>query len=192
MESWRQGLIVAALALLVLRHEAYGQGAPVEGRKPTQEMAEEEVLQSLVSTNRSTRLAAAVELDDQRRRLVQKLMAILDGTNSDKVKVAAVIVLGEYRASEAAPLLAQHWEWDEVTRGGFMNARISQEELEELGFPVTEALKKIGAPAIRALLDRIMNTEDTSTAARCISVCQSIEGPEGDAIAPAGASGKRK
>ena len=79
---------------------------------------ENDLLESLVSTNRAKRINAAVELDDRRMQLVQKLIAILNSTNAANVKVDAVIVLGEYRAPEVVPLLVEHFEWDEAARGG--------------------------------------------------------------------------
>ena len=39
-------------------------------------------------------------------------MAILDSTNSDEVKMDAVVVLGEYRAVEAIPFLMDHLDWE--------------------------------------------------------------------------------
>ena len=109
---------------------------------------------------------------------MHKLMAILDSNNSDKAKVDAAIVLGEYRATEAVPVLLRHLELDEVSRGGFFNGRIREEELEEKSAPVTIALEKIGMPAIPALLNKITQTDDAKIAEKCVSICQTIEGQE--------------
>ena len=73
-----------------------------------EDVTQTNLMESLVSTNSHARLSAAEELDAQRRRLVGKLMAILDSTNSDEVKMDAVVVLGEYRAVEAIPFLMDH------------------------------------------------------------------------------------
>jgi HEAT repeat protein len=185
MQSWRQALTPAVvlmimMLLLLLPHGTYAQGMPAGGLVSTREIPDQKALESLVSTNRGIRMAAAAELDKARRQLVRELMAILGGTNSDRVKVAAAIVLGEYRASEAVPILVRHLEWDQAApreAGGVMRHE-TKEELEETGWPVTQALVKIGMPAIPALLDRVTNTEDAGTTARCIWICQLIEGPE--------------
>lgn len=138
----------------------------------------EAALNSLVSMDRDARRNAAVELDEKRREMVQKLIAIINSTNSAKVKVHAVIVLGEYRAPEAVPVLVQHLEWDDAARGGFYNGLIREEEIEEKCCPVSMALEKIGMPAIPALLDRIVGTDDAKIIEKCVSICRTIEGRE--------------
>lgn len=134
-------------------------------------------IDAIISTNRDTRLRAATELDDQRRQLVKKLIVILNSTNADSVKLEAVVVLGEYRAVEAIPILVQHFEWDDAApRVGFNSLWI--EERDELGYPVDNALVNIGMPAIPALLDKIMETDDVKIAGKCVTICQYIEGLE--------------
>lgn len=143
----------------------------------------------LISTNADERFDAAVSLDrqqrslpeEERKQLVQKLMDILDSTNSDEVKVYAVVVLGEYRASEAVPDLVHHLEWDE--KGAFGSGGPSLwapgvREEEELTCPVSSALMNIGLPAIPALLNRITETDDSTTMDRYLRLCRAIEGAE--------------
>jgi len=110
--------------------------------------------------------------------LVQKLIAILDGTNSPKVKVDAVIVLGEYRAQEAVPVLLQHFEWDDAARGGIFNGITPREEITEKGGAVTMALIQIGTPAISAILKKMAEVDDIKTIRKCAFICNRIEGPE--------------
>lgn len=177
MKPRRLTLISAALTLMLALHEAYSQGPP-EGQIPMQDVSRDKILESLISTNRDVRLSAAVELDKQRTQLLTRLTAMLDSTNSDQVKVDAAIVLGEYRASEAVPVLVQHLEWDEVSHGGFFNGLIRREEFEEKTSPVSSALQKIGMPAVPALLERIAETDATNITIKCITICQNIEGWE--------------
>jgi HEAT repeat protein len=66
------------------------------------------LMETLVSTNSYSRLSAVKELGAQRGQMIKDLMAILNSTNSDEVKMDAVVVLGEYRAVEAIPFLMDH------------------------------------------------------------------------------------
>lgn len=148
-------------------------------------MTEAKAMQWLISPNNSERFDAAVALDrkreglsdDQRRQLIGKLMAILSSTNSDEAKVYAVVVLGEYQASEAVPMLVRHFEWDEkdtYNGGSDYRKRVAR----DLVRPVTHALFNIGHPAVPALLNRIQETMDSNAMERCVRICRAIEGPE--------------
>jgi len=159
---------------------AYTQDMPV-GQTLIEDIPQKnqaQTLESLVSTNRNVRLDVAVKLDKQRSQLVQKLMVIIDGTNSVKVKLDAVVVLGQYRASEAVPLLVRHLEWDDAgSHGEPMRPTMTEEDWAEIT-PVTFALEKIGIPAIPELLDKIAQTDDTNITTKCVSIFQAIEGKE--------------
>jgi len=165
-------------------------------------MSLDNALELLVSTNSSERFDAAQALnmgrsgfgeeegswfwgegrspfgEEERSRLVKGLMAILNSTNSDEVKAYAVVVLGEFRAAEAAPLLVRHFEWDEIIANSADSA-IPRREAETLrwSYPVSYALLQIGLPAIPALLNRIQETEGTNTTDKCVRLCRAIEGP---------------
>lgn len=160
-----------SLAAVVLSLEpAYCQDAPPPRGVNTA------LVDSLTSTNREVRRDAAVNLDRERMQLVEELVAILNGTNSAKVKVDAAIVLGEYRAPEAVPTLVQHLDWDDAARGGYFNGLVHREEVEEKTAPVTAALKKIGQPAIPALLTKIVGTDEAHIAEKCLKIIRDIEG----------------
>ena len=163
---------------LTLPKIAYAQALAPEHSLAGGTLKEDNSLKNLVSTKRDLRIKAAVEIDEKRKQLINNLIGILNGTNSDKVKVDAVIVLGEYRASEAVTLLAGHLELDEATRGGFFNGIIRREEVEEKTSPVSIALEKIGMPAVPVLLEKIIQTDDAKITAKCASICQAIEGAE--------------
>lgn len=135
-------------------------------------------MESLVSTNREERRRAAVELDEQRKQLIAKLIAILNSTNAPEVKVHAVVVLGQYRAAEAVPILVQHFEWDDVLHGGFYNGFVKLEEMLEKDRPVSGALMNIGEPAVPALMEKIAQIDDAKVARKCVAICRRIEGLE--------------
>ena len=103
-------------------------------------------------------------------------MDILNSTNPDEVKVYAVVVLGQYKASEAVPLLMQHFEWDTAGQRGGLSGGPNRIEHEALTSPVTEALASIGLPAIPFLVNKIAVTDDTWVRDKCTRVCLRIEG----------------
>jgi HEAT repeat protein len=103
-------------------------------------------------------------------------MEILQSTNSVERKLDAVIVLGEYRAVEAVPILVDHLEWDEATVGEVTRI-LPQEEVEELWGPVTMALQKIGVAAVPPLLERISATDNPKLTWKCTWICSRVEGP---------------
>jgi hypothetical protein len=142
-------------------------------------MTRDFALESLGSTNRSVRLNAARELNIARMDLANKLARILNSTDSDSVKVDAVIVAGRERIDQVVPYLVGHFELDDVyprrTRG---STRTSAEEKLESDLVVSGALWQIGLPAIPALLDRIAETDETNILAKCVLVCYRIEGRE--------------
>ncbi len=136
----------------------------------------EALFQAITSTNRDTRLQAAIQLDGERNQLIQRLVLALNSTNQPKEKIEAVIVLGEYRAQEAVPILVDHLEWDDFASGSFFNAFVPKEESESKLSPVTSALRKIGLPALPALMGRIFKTSDPRVAKKCVVCCCLIEG----------------
>ena len=141
----------------------------------------EKPLADLVSTNGAEGYHAAVVLDGQRAQLVKRLLAVCNSTNSFPVKEFAVVVLGQYRASEAVPFLVQHLEWDDSIEGdmtfpaGFPRNSV---EINAAVSPVFSALVSIGVPAISAVLDKIAQTDDLKIIKRCVQVCRAVEGPE--------------
>ena len=142
-------------------------------------MPQEKLLDAIVSTNHSERLDAAFSLDDQRRKAVAKLLSILESTNSDSVKMEAIIVLGEYRATEAVPVLVNHLEWDYTyppKRMGIGSPQALEQFMESVGDIASASLWSIGSACIPALLDRIAETDETNISAKCVRICYRIEG----------------
>ena len=141
------------------------------------------LMETLVSTNSYSRLSAVKELGAQRGQMIKDLMAILNSTNSDEVKMDAVVVLGEYRAVEAIPFLMDHLDRETnvfLSAANILGTQVmnvwgnNEFEVE----PVSGALCQIGLPAIRALLSRIEETDDAKIARKCVQICDNIEGPE--------------
>jgi hypothetical protein len=137
---------------------------------------ENQLMESLVSTNRRVGLSAAIELRGQMQQLESELMAILTSTNSISRKFPAIVVLGEHRAPQAAPILVQHLEWDDEARPiiGVTSATFEKSALECC--PVRIALEEIGEPAIAPLLDRIVKTDDIKIIEKSAFICHEIEG----------------
>jgi len=166
-------LLVAAPDVIYCQEKA-SEKSSVESFSP------KGALELIVSTNRSERWDAIRELGDERNLEVTRLLAIVDGTNSDLVKVDAVIVLGQYRAQEAIPVLVRHLDLDDVyphSTGGPLR-RMRMEEYFESASVVSVALWRIGSAAIPALLDKITDEGETNTIAKCVQLCCKIEGRE--------------
>jgi hypothetical protein len=169
--------IMSAIALILGQSllSVYSQETGLE--KPiSAESNQETALQAIVSTNGETRMQAAIQLDRERERLIQRLISVLNSTNRDVEKIESVIVLGEYRAEEAVPILVEHFEWDDAAHGGFTSGPMPREAIERKLMPVSFALKKIGMPAIPALLNNILKTEDSKITKKCVVCCCLIEG----------------
>ena len=165
-----------ALSLVSWPHSLYAQAGAVE--KPVNnEVPQEKILEDIVSTNARVRLDAAIELDNQRAQMIRKLLAIINSTNSVNVKIDAVVVIGEYRVSEAAPILVRHFEWDWFSEFTPIKPIMTKEDWAERN-PVMIALVKIGMPAIPALLDKITQTDDARITFDCVTICNAIEGTE--------------
>ena len=182
MNKLQSTILLSALMLIISLRENYAQ--ETNGLQPIiWEEQQEKAFESLVSTNRDVRFLATWNLGNQRNEVVGKLMAILDGSYSDNIKMDAVAVLGEYKAPEAVPFLVQHLEWDDVphefvSKSIYLYSRISDEYLDALDIPMSAALVKIGMSAIPALLDKITQTDDANITKKCVSICQSIEGQD--------------
>ncbi len=140
----------------------------------------EKAMELIVTTNDSARLDAVVVLDQQRERLIGQLITILCSTNSVKVKAYASIVLGQYRASEAVPILVNHLDWDEVAAVpiGASQSRPYPREKLQLEAPVFTALVHVGMPALQAVIDKIAETDEPKVTERCVRICLGIEGME--------------
>jgi hypothetical protein len=179
MKMRKLTLMLAGLAVGLLEM-AHSQDASVP-KLAVEQKSKLEDLAALIMTN-SDRTKIASLLYEERRASVKTLMAILDGTNSDDVKMRAVVALGEYRISEGVPFIVAHLDWDD--RFAMQGIRGNGMELSEVASPafqpMTEALQEIGFPAVGALLGRIAEPENAkeNTITRCLWLCRRIEGEE--------------
>ena len=195
--KWRNILFVVIATIMIAAHGTYSQEKPVgevsvQQARPNESLEalfpkaetvapgssfHERALEDLLSTNATVRYDATLALSGQRSALVAGLIRILDGSNAVDIKVYAVVVLGQYRAAEAVPILVQHWEWDQegghVVLGTSGPQRIERDEFSR---PVSTALVNIGSRAIPYLLDRIASAGDVATMWKCVAICREIEG----------------
>jgi hypothetical protein len=171
-------LIPLLLGLILMCPQTMRSQDSSSGLASVQLKSEEKALAELVATN-SSRGSVASILYYQRKALVATLMTTLDSTNSDEVKMRAVVALGEYQASEVVPFAVAHLDWDDkflmqpVGGGNQLLHSVGAE-----GMPMVSALTEIGMPAIPEVLKRIANTEKPTenTIRRCVLVCVTIEG----------------
>jgi hypothetical protein len=172
----RYWLFFVALAVFAFAVNQSLPQTPAAGNQSKPEATEADLLAQLVSTNVDERLHAAEELDTRRYKLIQKLVAIIQGTNSDQIKLDAVTVLGQYRASEAVPVLIEHFDLDAVKSRMDRPSWEFIERSNQRGMAVTGALFFIGLPAVAPLLDKAENTDDTNIIGKCVLLCGRIEG----------------
>jgi len=173
MKNLRKAELLVSLFLLVAG-SSYGQRSPSQAQEP---LSHETALASLGSTNRDVRVSAVDAFRVERTRMATRLLDIINGTNSDAAKVDAVIVVGQNRLIEAVPSLVKHLELDDVyPRLGGGDSFTPRALSLESGPRVSDALMRIGEPAIPSLLDRIAESDDTNAIARCVQVCYRIEG----------------
>lgn len=116
------------------------------------------------------RIEGAQMLCQMRQETVQALISILDGTFSAGAKEDAAKILGEYRAVEAVDPLLRNIEVQ-------FRPRILKGLIQKADFhPISQALIKIGNPAIPAVLTRITQTDNQAVISECARVCLDIEG----------------
>lgn len=94
----------------------------------------------------------------ERKATIERLIPLIDPANaekySDETRAAAAYLLGEMRASEAAPVLAKALA-DQIGRDLVSN-------FDRYDDPVFGAIIKIGKPAIPALIENVRSTDDES------------------------------
>jgi hypothetical protein len=154
----------AAASLLVARLSTSPNGAVA-----AQQAAPLNTLDALLSSDASESRAARKTITEQRSKFIAAILTALRATNADQARRQCVVVLGDYRAIEAAPELAHHLDWDE--RWGTSLSRDNDDEI----VPVMVALERIGAPALSPLLDVAAGSADTNIAAQCAYVCRRID-----------------
>jgi hypothetical protein len=139
----------------------------------------------LVSTNVQKRLDAANKLIVPRRELIKNLMEIINSTNSMEVKVPVAVVLGRYHATQVIPFLVTNLEWEahlpsnwRKYEGSYGMVYDYDVSIEIDMSPISSPLFNIGMPAIKPVLDKMLQTDDLETIRLCADICKSIEGKE--------------
>jgi hypothetical protein len=129
-------------------------------------------LEDLKSGESAKRMVASQSLCQARQYIISALITAMDGTFPDDVKIDNAKVLGEYRAAEAVDSLVRNLELDLHPR--ILKGLVKDADLH----PISQALCKIGKPAIPALLTRITEANNSALIERCARVCVEIEGRE--------------
>ena len=113
---------------------------------------------------------AVDRLLERRKQRVQKLIAVFDPETGEEKKwetrAAAAWVLGEMRAPEAAEVLAQN-----IDDGPDHTGDVSRYDTAH-----TTALRKIGLPAVPALIENIENSDSPVLRGRSVRILGSILG----------------
>lgn len=125
-------------------------------------------LEQLQSDNNGTRQAAAKEVSEYRTEAVAKLIRIVAGDGKEEAKVAAMHLLGEYRAKEAVSVLVENFRTAWRIHVGSM---VTDAEL----MPAGDALVQIGEPSIPALISKLATTDDKDTRGTYLYVLKRIE-----------------
>jgi hypothetical protein len=143
----------------------------------TEQPSERRNLELLASTNVNERVGAVINLEKSRRALVRQVMDILATTNSNVLKVDAIIVAGEYRIYEAVPLMAENLGLDRLGEGRVRHP-LNEVAVQENQQPVFTSLSKIGPPAVPALMERVKEDADSAEIGQIVNICQGAEGPD--------------
>jgi len=118
-------------------------------------------LDDLKSDDAARRNQAVASFLADRQTTVAYLIQMMKGNYSDEVRLAAVKLLGSYRAEEAAQVLVDNIQLGFV--GGTTGLRTDEQIM-----PVVHSLRQIGQPCVPVLLKRIATTEDRSCSGLCI------------------------
>lgn len=126
----------------------------------------------LLTVDEKSRDHIVDELLQPRKILIEELIPIVDPANrdkySDETKSAAGYALGELRAVEAVPRLAEALKYEPEKR---WLTRISRYDS-----PYVVALIKIGRPAVPAMIANIEQSDDHTIRARSLGVLNLVVG----------------
>jgi hypothetical protein len=118
---------------------------------------------------REARDKALWTINEDQYRLEESLIREFAGATDPDAKIAAAYLLGMYRVSRSATLLASEIGLTE------QHVRRTREWLWDL-HPVAEALEKIGAPAIPALLENLATMDEVEVRRLSLRTLSTIEG----------------
>ncbi len=131
----------------------------------------------LLSEDSRTRDQAVDSILQDRRDIVDKLIPLVDPANdmkySDETRSAAAYLLGEFRASEAVPILSRALA-DEP--GAKIISRISRYDISRYDVPVWTALVKIGRPTVPAMIENIETSDNRILRKKSLDVLNHVLG----------------
>ena len=159
-------IAVGAMALMLL-----GTGAGPRTEAPPDDL--DAVVKALRSQDRKVRDACVDDLLGRRAALIRRLSRLIDpgyaGQYRDETRCAAAYLLGELRAVEAVPVLARALA-DEP--GPIVSSKFDDHDM----MPVTTALYKIGLPAVMAMIENILTSDERGLRSRSLSLLNSAVG----------------
>jgi len=130
----------------------------------------------LESEDRRTREAAARELLQERGQLIKELQRIVKHYISDPQRKGttktAIILLGNLRAVECVPLLAENLTFFVFYKD------VKRPQTIEDRFPCVGALIEIGIPCLDPVLETVQNSDDETVIRSGAYVVSRIVGPE--------------
>jgi hypothetical protein len=174
---------LAASAAVFVNVPAFCQTQPTGGMTPIFQASQIDTLQILATnTDNIVMENAAYTLANDRQAVISQTMYLLTaaGSSSDR-KGNAAIVLGEYRAKEAAAFLAMHFaelDASNTARGFYVSGSTMGISGEDRHNRAAAALKKIGVASIPPLLSRVADSDDAELTRKCLTICTAIEEPE--------------
>lgn len=107
-----------------------------------------------------------------RLQTVSRFLQIIESSDAESAKIAAVRSLGEMRAEEAVPILVRNLDL------GAGPAVLAGSDPFQKAFPVRDALKKIGRPAVPFIFSEVRTTDDPQKLWQLVFTLASIVGNE--------------
>jgi hypothetical protein len=160
--------------------------ALTSARALAQAVPQEPAATRLLSQEGTVRQEAKSELLAARAKLITDLSGIIRDHDNQLFRTASVksamLILGEMRAPEAAEVLASYIAFPQklppagrrvvVMRGG-----------SATHWPAAEALIKIGAPCVPAVVDKLAHTDNSDEGEACLAVLHALR--ERDSVSEA-------
>ena len=131
----------------------------------------------LTNADATVRAKAESELKEKRKEMITKLMELAKGSeipdDTSSTKELAVILLGEYRATEAT-----NWLVDNIE---YQVSSITWDMARAAGYPCVRSLASIGVPSLDAIVTRLEKQCSEKEMKLFATVFQLVDG---DDIAP--------
>ena len=150
-------------------------GASVGADKPTEAHQKGLLVTDELRSKDSRIIARPVRrVLSNRSQTIKELIALIEPSkaaqHSERTRAAAAFLLGELRASEAAPILAKA-----LANESYSGGRLDTDPFD---WPVSTALIKIGRPSIPALIENLETSDDRIVMHKSIDVVYIVLGGE--------------